>query len=648
MDVLKHLQLSLADHYEQAFDEAQRNLAAEICTRDRKIRELEAQNKALQSSNTSERLRVQELEGQVKQLEDDIGSESRAANEEQQTVERLSTLRSTYDPKRLSRSIHDSYPENTDKKFDKSLEQLEGSYQALYDDVRTLLSVTDSLRIQVKRHKERAVQWQRWQCHNNKTQLNHELPNLPQSSAVVKSAGHNQVKTSSTKSQPDMLQAEKASLAQSDNTHYHEVDRELQRVKEHSSEINHSHTDPVQFKAEPLSSSPLPEVPPCQEMNGSETQDLDDVGHLVNTPRRQTLDEYEENSPDFQRVDSNYQNPQDKESHALQPRDANQVISDDKIQDFPSKRRRTNGRGVNTISRVSEDGNDFFSKPKSRREEKPSPQTRTRQPQTYLRLDALLQERPQAHRQSLDQRSSDSTAPCTSDASTRDRGTSNKPVNIGQPLNNELRSENEVGLETNGTRLTAENKFARGSKIDNERWKLVAQSVPYRERPVDFLDLNCFRLNPARNEGFNFAFKEVVRNRDQRICLPGCMRPDCCGNKFRAMVRAGGIKFEEKDQASLEHFLGDRKDTLDAMTDIERQQLLIEVKAKALADQFGRHRPAHDRPRSPPGFWRTDMPSTQELANDHREADRISRDKIIERVQEAMRPNGLWKFADEV
>jgi hypothetical protein len=42
------------------------------------------------------------------------------------------------------------------------------------------------------------------------------------------------------------------------------------------------------------------------------------------------------------------------------------------------------------------------------------------------------------------------------------------------------------------------------------------------------------------------------------------------------------------------------------------------------------------------------MPSTQELAKDRMEADRMERAKILERVGEAMRPDGLWKFADEI
>jgi hypothetical protein len=114
------------------------------------------------------------------------------------------------------------------------------------------------------------------------------------------------------------------------------------------------------------------------------------------------------------------------------------------------------------------------------------------------------------------------------------------------------------------------------------------------------------------------------------------------------MVRAGGVTLDEKDLALLEEDMGpNKKHLIDDMSDATRRDLIVEIKARALANQFGRHRTSHDRARSPPGFWRADMPSTQELARDRREADRMEREKIIERLHEAMRPDGLWKFADE-
>lgn len=50
---------------------------------------------------------------------------------------------------------------------------------------------------------------------------------------------------------------------------------------------------------------------------------------------------------------------------------------------------------------------------------------------------------------------------------------------------------------------------------------------------------------------------------------------------------------------------------------------------------------------SPPGFWRTDFPSTQEDEADRTAGRRMEAEMIQERYREAMRPGGRWRFRDE-
>jgi hypothetical protein len=83
------------------------------------------------------------------------------------------------------------------------------------------------------------------------------------------------------------------------------------------------------------------------------------------------------------------------------------------------------------------------------------------------------------------------------------------------------------------------------------------------------------------------------------------------------------------------------------MNEEERQKMLVDIKARLLADQYGKHRSWIDRPRSPPGFWRTDMPTTQEEAEDRQQASVDERKKVLDRYREALKPGGFWKFADE-
>ncbi|KAJ5506272.1 hypothetical protein N7453_005229 [Penicillium expansum] len=176
---------------------------------------------------------------------------------------------------------------------------------------------------------------------------------------------------------------------------------------------------------------------------------------------------------------------------------------------------------------------------------------------------------------------------------------------------------------------------------------------PFRARPLRRLGLGHFKINPARNQGLDYAYDAVVRKKDDRKCISGCTRPGCCGDRFRAMARLGGLpgksgaEQEEEDQAILQEFVGEDTQLLRNMSGKERENLLVEARARALANQYGRHRHTHQRAQSPPGFWRTDMPDTQEEEEDLEAAKRLEREKVEERYREAMRPGGLWTWADE-
>lgn len=119
------------------------------------------------------------------------------------------------------------------------------------------------------------------------------------------------------------------------------------------------------------------------------------------------------------------------------------------------------------------------------------------------------------------------------------------------------------------------------------------------------------------------------------------------------MARLGGLptrsstEQKQEDQRILEEYVGDDQRLLDGLSAQDRENLLVEARARALANQYGKHRHDHERARTPPGFWRTDMPDTQELESDREAAQRLEREKVEERYREAMRPGGLWTWADE-
>ncbi|KAL9061074.1 MAG: hypothetical protein Q9206_000706 [Seirophora lacunosa] len=181
---------------------------------------------------------------------------------------------------------------------------------------------------------------------------------------------------------------------------------------------------------------------------------------------------------------------------------------------------------------------------------------------------------------------------------------------------------------------------------------------PLRSRPLSHLFLDDFKVNPAQNQGYSHPFKEVVRSRDQRNCLPGCTRLECCGTIFRKIAETGLIKTfhtsrlfassqEDEDLRMMEDFLGDQAYRLRNMSEGEKAEVLLQSRTKVLADHYGRHREVYAREPSPIGYWDVDMPSTQQAEEQVKLAEARTRQKVEERYREAVRTDGLWKFRDE-
>ncbi|MCJ1447035.1 MAG: hypothetical protein MMC23_007543 [Stictis urceolatum] len=190
----------------------------------------------------------------------------------------------------------------------------------------------------------------------------------------------------------------------------------------------------------------------------------------------------------------------------------------------------------------------------------------------------------------------------------------------------------------------------------------VKSLMRLRDRPVDELQPGDFVLNPACNFGVNYAYSEVVRKRAERKCLPNCTIPGCCGDKIGDFTRIGGFKApsrpslgnelrgisrSEDDQLIID-YLGCNPARLDHMPTVEKEDVLRKAIPWKFGQDYGRHRNIHERPASPPGFWRTEMPSTQELEQDRGTAEELKRRTVEERRREALHSRGRWKFRDEL
>ncbi|KAK5676724.1 hypothetical protein LTS10_010487 [Elasticomyces elasticus] len=173
------------------------------------------------------------------------------------------------------------------------------------------------------------------------------------------------------------------------------------------------------------------------------------------------------------------------------------------------------------------------------------------------------------------------------------------------------------------------------------------EEEPLRIRPLSALRLEDFKTNP-KFTGNDYTFGDKIRGK-ARNCLPGCTKPDCCGGEFAKAVRMGVFGAQQgTDVEVLENYLGPNwADIFGAVGPEKRQQMREDARVAAMSNKFGKHKRAFERRSTPPGYWRTDMPSTQEVLEDRAQAEIMARQKVEERWREAMRDGGKWKFRDE-
>ncbi|KAK4224415.1 DNA repair protein endonuclease SAE2/CtIP C-terminus-domain-containing protein [Podospora fimiseda] len=176
-----------------------------------------------------------------------------------------------------------------------------------------------------------------------------------------------------------------------------------------------------------------------------------------------------------------------------------------------------------------------------------------------------------------------------------------------------------------------------------------------RETPLAQLKVSDFKVNPKFNNGYKFAFDEVVRNRGDRAELDGCTDYNCCGRHYRVLaeseLNATGLVVlsREEDIKMMEDYLGSVVHKLGDMTQEEQKEVWIKAKSQSFANRLGKHRHRFTRQASPPGYWNPDFPTTQEVEENREESARRERKQIEERWREAMKMGGTgkWLFRDE-
>lgn len=193
--------------------------------------------------------------------------------------------------------------------------------------------------------------------------------------------------------------------------------------------------------------------------------------------------------------------------------------------------------------------------------------------------------------------------------------------------------------------------------------KTLIEQETLRSKPRKYLRPEDFKINPIHNHGYAHPVSEVVRNRDQRSCMPGCTRPNCCGSAIRKVVAMGGhfpapkksgfskdvpLEYDsDDDERCLQAYLGDDYHRLKNIPWEDKEELLWAARTEQFANAYGKHRYQYGRQHTPPGFWDADMPSTQQEIKNKTIAKAMQKAKVAEMHREAMKPGGRYKFRDE-
>lgn len=291
------------------------------------------------------------------------------------------------------------------------------------------------------------------------------------------------------------------------------------------------------------------------------------------------------------------------------------------MQQTAKKRRRVSEEDANKVGMLAEDGDESTSQVTPKAETTP-----TKKPDLSSRLDALLETNTPG-RQPLKARRP------ASDTTRRTRPQRPQP----QP---------EPAPTSTSKPAPPKSKYRRPPGIEKSPPPINPASEPLRLKPLEHQIPQNFRINPAF-AGSEYAYHDPMNRKTKtaRRCLPGCINPSCCG-EFLDAARHGLLPPSSKsDDQILDDVFGPA--ILAAYPASERGELLIQARAQEFANAHGRHRTTFERAPTPPGFWRTEMPSTQEEMEDRRKADEMERSKAEGMWREAMRGGGRWIFRDE-
>lgn len=156
------------------------------------------------------------------------------------------------------------------------------------------------------------------------------------------------------------------------------------------------------------------------------------------------------------------------------------------------------------------------------------------------------------------------------------------------------------------------------------------------------LQASDFVIDADKAYGRSYAHQTVVRKHDERKCLPGCLKLCCAGLKD-FLEKAGmpptvsnAPRWRSSPDPSSPRC--GNKEKRDSGAD----------QAREFINKVSKHRNLFERNNSPPGFWNSEFPNTQEAEERRKQAKESEKRRVAEMKREAKKGSGRYLFRDEV
>ncbi|KAG4300682.1 hypothetical protein PCK1_003111 [Pneumocystis canis] len=187
-------------------------------------------------------------------------------------------------------------------------------------------------------------------------------------------------------------------------------------------------------------------------------------------------------------------------------------------------------------------------------------------------------------------------------------------------LNIKVDSKSQPLTEYENEKLCKNLKSASNLNFNNKGLGRYSRALKHTKE-----SLNDYVINLDKNDNIPYAYNEVVRNKTLRKHLPAC----ACENCIKFFEAHGPIATIPKPI-----WRSSSKDKI--FLDSTKEHIYKNLQ------QVSRHRAAFFRAKTPPGFWESDFPNTQQEQNYRKQAEIQNYERLKERKFEAER-GGRWK-----